>query len=285
MEHSQEPVKKHSLRPKSYQQIAKKHVFGRKKHWADDHADSSVEKEKSVKFVNSTMEILQNQMKKDEAPKKKRTRTSPEQLRILQKAFNQDPMPTSASRVQLAKKLGMNVRAVQVWFQNRRAKGKLEAKKQEASIVDDESPAIDDPPSKSFHFRQDRPIQRSHSLPVCDFESKMFGASLFSNETEFNIQPEFSALEQIEPYYATLQGNNASPSLNDFSFPFLEQELELNPQMKRSFSSPDVHYFLSPPEVDHLQHFETKLDSIKEDDSVELGEFLQEGEIGGPFHF
>ena len=90
--------------------------------------DSSAGK---VKFVNSTVEILQNQIRKEEAPKKKRTRTTPEQLRILQKAFSSDPMPNSSNRMILAKRLGMNARAVQVWFQNRRAKEKLEAKRAE----------------------------------------------------------------------------------------------------------------------------------------------------------
>lgn len=86
-----------------------------------DPASSS---NQQVKFVNSTVENLQNQIRKEEAPKKKRTRTSPEQLRILQKAFATDPMPSSAARLGLSKKLGMSARAVQVWFQNRRAKGK-----------------------------------------------------------------------------------------------------------------------------------------------------------------
>lgn len=85
-----------------------------------------------VKFVNSTVEALEDQIRKEDAPKKKRTRTTPEQLRILQKAFNSDPMPNSGTRVALAKKLGMNARAVQVWFQNRRAKAKLEAKRAES---------------------------------------------------------------------------------------------------------------------------------------------------------
>lgn len=135
-------------------------VFGKKKSWADQLADEdalshvhqlaaaavrnagrhlpyvlpntaagnqmktqSPPEPNAVKFVNSTVENLQNQIKKEEAPKKKRTRTSPEQLRILQKAFATDPMPSSAARLALSKKLGMNARAVQVWFQNRRAKG------------------------------------------------------------------------------------------------------------------------------------------------------------------
>ena len=85
-----------------------------------------------LNFVNSTVEALEDQIRKEDAPKKKRTRTTPEQLRILQKAFNADPMPNSNTRVALAKKLGMNARAVQVWFQNRRAKAKMEAKRAES---------------------------------------------------------------------------------------------------------------------------------------------------------
>lgn len=81
------------------------------------------------------MEILENQIKREEAPKKKRTRTSTEQLRILQKAFATDPMPNSSARLALSKRLGMNARAVQVWFQNRRAKEKLDAKRMELGLI------------------------------------------------------------------------------------------------------------------------------------------------------
>lgn len=129
-------------------------VFGRQQSWSDQLADSALLKGPNstkisvisgyppglhysnnsntgndVKFVHSTMEILENQIKREEAPKKKRTRTSTEQLRILQKAFQTDPMPNSSSRAALSKKLGMSTRAVQVWFQNRRAKEKLDAKR------------------------------------------------------------------------------------------------------------------------------------------------------------
>lgn len=129
-------------------------VFGRQQSWSDQIADSSLLKGKpssgfntppqshygngssstttapnDVKFVHSTMEILENQIKREEAPKKKRTRTSTEQLRILQKAFQTDPMPNSSARCTLSKKLGMSSRAVQVWFQNRRAKEKLDSKR------------------------------------------------------------------------------------------------------------------------------------------------------------
>lgn len=114
-----------------------------------------------VKFVNATVEILQNQIRKEEAPKKKRTRTTPDQLRILQKAFSTDPMPSSSARLSLAKKLGMNARAVQVWFQNRRAKEKLEAKRAE-----------------STHCRDQPVVARSASLPSAHKDYMLMGGYL-----------------------------------------------------------------------------------------------------------
>jgi hypothetical protein len=83
-----------------------------------------------VKFVNSTPDSLEDQIKREELePKKKRLRTTPEQLRILNKEFLVEQMPNASARGVLAKKVGMTPRAVQVWFQNRRAKAKIEAKK------------------------------------------------------------------------------------------------------------------------------------------------------------
>lgn len=56
--------------------------------------------------------------------KKKRQRTSPEQLAILEQIFQTDKMPNQQTRVQLADQLGMSSRRVQIWFQNKRAKVK-----------------------------------------------------------------------------------------------------------------------------------------------------------------
>lgn len=65
--------------------------------------------------------------------KKKRRRTSPDQLRVLLSTFIHCPMPSYQMRVELANKIGMTPRAVQVWFQNRRAKEKTDLKKSESS--------------------------------------------------------------------------------------------------------------------------------------------------------
>ncbi|GAM20172.1 hypothetical protein SAMD00019534_033470 [Acytostelium subglobosum LB1] len=58
------------------------------------------------------------------AGKKKRQRTSPEQLSILEQIFETDKMPSQQIRIRLANQLGMSSRRVQIWFQNKRAKVK-----------------------------------------------------------------------------------------------------------------------------------------------------------------
>ena len=55
---------------------------------------------------------------------RKRTRTSLQQLEVLINFFDKQPCPTIKQRKQLAEKTGMTPRCVQVWFQNRRAKGR-----------------------------------------------------------------------------------------------------------------------------------------------------------------
>lgn len=60
---------------------------------------------------------------------RKRTRATPEQLAVLEKAFSTNPTPNSRVREQLANELGMPDRSIQIWFQNRRAKVKNMAKR------------------------------------------------------------------------------------------------------------------------------------------------------------
>ncbi|KAK9766386.1 hypothetical protein K7432_004576 [Basidiobolus ranarum] len=55
---------------------------------------------------------------------KHRKRTTRTQFSILEKAFQENPKPNSSIRKELAQKLSMTPRGVQVWFQNRRAKAK-----------------------------------------------------------------------------------------------------------------------------------------------------------------
>ncbi|EGG07485.1 uncharacterized protein MELLADRAFT_35504, partial [Melampsora larici-populina 98AG31] len=55
---------------------------------------------------------------------KHRRRTTPAQLNVLEAQFESNSKPDVVLRKQLAEKLDMTPREVQVWFQNRRAKTK-----------------------------------------------------------------------------------------------------------------------------------------------------------------
>ncbi|KAI8344719.1 Homeodomain-like protein [Chlamydoabsidia padenii] len=62
---------------------------------------------------------------------KHRRRTSRAQLKVLEKAFSENPKPNANVRRYLAQELDMTPRGVQIWFQNRRAKAKLLKRKQQ----------------------------------------------------------------------------------------------------------------------------------------------------------
>ncbi|ESP01490.1 hypothetical protein LOTGIDRAFT_200317, partial [Lottia gigantea] len=51
-----------------------------------------------------------------------RTTIKAKQLEVLKAAFNATPKPTRHIREQLAQETGLNMRVIQVWFQNRRSK-------------------------------------------------------------------------------------------------------------------------------------------------------------------
>lgn len=60
---------------------------------------------------------------------KHRRRTTKTQFRVLESTFHEVPKPNATLRKQISAQLDMPVRAVQIWFQNRRAKAKAMEKK------------------------------------------------------------------------------------------------------------------------------------------------------------
>ncbi|WVR04565.1 hypothetical protein IAU60_001572 [Kwoniella sp. DSM 27419] len=86
--------------------------------WADDQMHDGQE------MIYSNLEV------------KHRRRTTPDQLKILEYWYDINPKPDNALREHLAGQLGMTKRNVQVWFQNRRAKMKGLAKKEEKANGD-----------------------------------------------------------------------------------------------------------------------------------------------------
>ena len=64
--------------------------------------------------------------------KRPRTTISAKQLEVLRKSYNQTPKPSRHTREQISAETGLDMRVVQVWFQNRRAKDKRTMKGDEA---------------------------------------------------------------------------------------------------------------------------------------------------------
>ncbi|EJU04705.1 hypothetical protein DACRYDRAFT_114058 [Dacryopinax primogenitus] len=62
----------------------------------------------------------------DPSPKRKRSRVTPEQLTRLEELFASDRSPTVSRRKEISAELGMRERQTQIWFQNRRAKAKVQ---------------------------------------------------------------------------------------------------------------------------------------------------------------
>jgi hypothetical protein len=61
---------------------------------------------------------------------KHRRRTTRAQFKVLEASFRDNPKPNAAVRKSVSQQLDMPIRAVQIWFQNRRAKAKAVAKRE-----------------------------------------------------------------------------------------------------------------------------------------------------------
>ncbi len=63
---------------------------------------------------------------------KPRTSINPHQLDVLLQAYNREQKPSKQMREELMAKTGLDMKVIQVWFQNRRSKEKRDASYREA---------------------------------------------------------------------------------------------------------------------------------------------------------
>ena len=83
---------------------------------------------------NKSKKLNKKTLSKIQKPKRKRQRTTPEQLIILEEVFNTNNTPDQQTRQKLADELGMSSRRVQIWFQNKRAKLKRVGSQSQSTV-------------------------------------------------------------------------------------------------------------------------------------------------------
>lgn len=97
---------------------------------------------------------------------KHRRRTTKTQFRVLESTFREIPKPNAALRKQISAQLDMPVRAVQIWFQNRRAKAKaMEKKRPGAGGAGPQGQGEDRARTQERYAAEERPLGRSMDLP------------------------------------------------------------------------------------------------------------------------
>lgn len=134
---------------------------------------------------------------------KHRRRTTRAQFKVLEKTFQENPKPSATIRRLLAQRLNMTPRGVQVWFQNRRAKAKLQSQQ-------DKQRGIETSSSSDSTKSTDAWAAEDYS-PMGDNDFPPF--SIYNNNSNMqNMNPPYfsdSLSPQMKAYYS-----NGGPMLS-----------------------------------------------------------------------
>jgi hypothetical protein len=90
----------------------------------NDNRSNSLE---ALAIAASIVDAITSSQNEELMVKPKRKRASEYQLAVLRQHYAKDPFPSTHCRQQLALKLGMTPRSVQIWFQNQRQHFKMKS--------------------------------------------------------------------------------------------------------------------------------------------------------------
>lgn len=131
---------------------------------------------------------------------KRRRRLTEEETNILNNIFENVQKPDAATRAQLAQKLNMSSRAIQVWFQNRRAKVKRDA-------LESRNAAKNNVPKKLTlvaDYCPEKMKQRLYSLSLSPLPSSTLTPSSTKNSPKHSISNSCTGTSRITPNLANL---------------------------------------------------------------------------------
>ena len=141
-----------------------------------------------------TQELLVSAGDEPSAPARpKRCKISREQLDVLVKSFEEEPLPNFDQRQAMAKHLGMTPRSVQIWFQNRRQRLKPTPKAAPESLAQ--------PSASHQHHAQ------HYGMPGLAAAAGLFGAG-YGGAAQLPMHPQsgmqsFIPCDVMEPFAAT----------------------------------------------------------------------------------
>ncbi|KZT08388.1 uncharacterized protein LAESUDRAFT_64995 [Laetiporus sulphureus 93-53] len=202
---------------------------------------------------------------------KHRKRTTRAQLKVLEEAYSKETKPNASLRKELAEKLNMTPRNVQVWFQNRRAKTKNQNKKRFAenqrstsSSTSTRRNSLSPPPSPIMpsptYEELDLPPQRD-AQGTMRHERDRSGSGSSSGGSTGSADTAMPGLD-AEPDRRLNSVTSSSSDATTRSRSAPTNETEMPSAYPADSLSPQLQYPLTPPRhagIRHLQHLQQNL--------------------------
>ncbi|KAG2174975.1 hypothetical protein INT43_006037 [Umbelopsis isabellina] len=133
---------------------------------------------------------------------KHRRRTTRAQFKVLEKTFQENPKPSATIRRLLAQRLNMTPRGVQVWFQNRRAKAKLQSQQDRRGSESSVITRNEECTNVNTTWGQE---DSKNSPPSLAYDMQRF-SSFSSDSSTQSVHPSYAPSETYSPsiknYYA-----------------------------------------------------------------------------------
>ncbi|CAM0140084.1 unnamed protein product [Umbelopsis sp. WA50703] len=134
---------------------------------------------------------------------KHRRRTTRAQFKVLEKTFQENPKPSATIRRLLAQRLNMTPRGVQVWFQNRRAKAKLQSQQDRRGSESSSTTRNEECSDMNGTWRQKDNKNSPSSLTYDMQRYSSFSSDSSTQSIHPNYQPSDTYSPSIKNYYTS----------------------------------------------------------------------------------
>ncbi|KAI7883090.1 homeobox-domain-containing protein [Lichtheimia hyalospora FSU 10163] len=139
---------------------------------------------------------------------KHRRRTSRAQLKVLEKSFAENSKPNATVRRILAQKLDMTPRGVQIWFQNRRAKAKMQRRKSYVEYTTCYQQTSNDTDKQQHDTKENEySDQATESRKTTDMDQSALFSQFFANVQTQSDKPAFTTYLPPRSHGAAPAGN------------------------------------------------------------------------------